>query len=93
MYQMDQLHCHQRTLFNLSNKFYANVKKQEGLFEWDSLVIAFTMGHNLLMKYPHLHPDIVEMLLEVFNLASDDLTKLGGWGDFIEYSKLYYVKV
>ena len=93
MYQMDQLHCHQRTLFNISNKFYANVRKQEGLFEWDSLVIAFTMGHNLLMKYPHLHPDIVDMLLEVFNLASDDLTKLGGWGDFIEYSKQYYIKV
>lgn len=91
MYRMDQLPL--RTLFNLLNNFYANVHKQDGLFNWNCLVIAFTMAHNLLMKYPHLYPDIFDMLLEVFNLAGDDLKKMGGWSGFMEYSKQYYVKV
>jgi len=81
---------HQQTLCDLMNNFIANAQQINGIFDWNCLVIAFTMAHNLLMKYPHLYPDIVEMLLEVFNLAGDDLTKLGGWDNFSEYSKQYY---
>ena len=88
MYQTNQLHL--RTLFNLSNNFYVNIRKQDGLFDWDCLVIAFTMAHDLLMDYPHLYPDIVDMLLEVLNLAGDDLTTLGGWNNFIKYSEKFY---
>ena len=76
-------------LFNLSGNFYRNARK-DGLFDWDCLVIAFTMAHNLLMKYPHLYPDIVDMLLDIFNLAGDDLTKLGGWNNFLKYSEKFY---
>ena len=88
----DTYSLHQQTLCNLMNNFIANAQqgKRDGLFDWNCLVIAFTMAHNLLMKYPHLYPDIVDMLLEVFNLAGDDLTKLGGWDNFSEYSKQYY---
>ena len=90
MHHTDSLH--QQTLCDLMNNFIANAQqgKRDGLFDWDCLVIAFTMAHNLLMKYPHLYPDIVDMLLEVFHLAGDDLTKLGGWNNFSEYSKQYY---
>ena len=79
------------TLFNLANKFYKNVKEEYEYFNWDSLIIAFTIGHNSLIKHPHMRQDVVDMLLEVFNLASDDFSKLGGWPNFIEYSNRYYM--
>ena len=88
MYATNQLHL--QTLFNLSNNFYVNIRKHNGLFDWNCLVIAFTMAHELLMDYPHLYPDIVDMLLEVLNLAGDDLTKLGGWNNFVKYSEKFF---
>lgn len=90
LYQTNSLHL--QTMYKLIENFIVNVKrgKRDGLFDWNSLVISFTMAHNLLMKYPHLHPDIVNMMLEVFHLAGNDLIMLGGWDDFMIYSKQYF---
>ena len=78
-----------QTLYDIVNSFYYYVRKA-GLFDWDCLIIAFTIAHDLLMKYPHLKQDIVNMLHEVFYLAGNDLTKSGGWNNFIQYSEKFF---
>jgi hypothetical protein len=76
-----------QTLCDITRMFVKNVRreKQDGLFDWNCLVIFFTTTHNLLMKFPHLYPDLVEILCELFHLVGADLKKLGGWNDFMEY--------
>ena len=91
IYEAGNLHL--ETLCKISIDFIDNLKRYNGThyyFDWDCLVIVFTMFHDLLMRYPHLYPDIVSAMLEVFNIAGHDLTRLGGWNNFIKYSdKLY----
>ncbi len=77
-----------QTLYDIVTSYYWYVRKA-GLFDWDCLIIAFTMAHNLLMKYPHLKQEIVEMLHEVFYLAGNDLTVSGGWNNFLKYSEKF----
>ena len=77
-----------QTLYDIVTSYYWYVRTA-GLFNWDCLIIAFTMAHNLLMKYPHLKQEIVEMLHEVFYLAGNDLTVSGGWNNFLKYSEKF----
>ena len=86
----------QDTLFKISIDFIDKLKRYNGThyyFDWDCLVIVFTMYHDLLMRYPHLYPDIVSAMLEVFNIAGHDLAGLGGWKNFIQYSKKFSDKL
>ena len=81
------------TLFKISIDFIDKLKRYNGThyyFDWDCLVIVFTTFHDLLMRYPHLYPDIVSAMLEVFNIAGHDLARLGGWKNFIQYSKKFH---
>ena len=79
------------TLLELIDDFIACVRgrQRDNTFDWDCLVIVFTVAHELLMKYPHLYPDLVDMLCEVFHIAGNDLDMLGGWKDFEIYSHRY----
>ena len=89
LHRLDQLHL--QTLLELINDFIVNVrrKKADRLFDWDCLIICFTVAHELLMTYPHLYNDLVDMLCEVFRSAGDDLDEQGGWNDFMSYSQQF----
>ena len=86
LYATDQLNLD--TMIRIMNDYITNVRREvrNQIFGWECLIIVFTMGHDLLMKFPHLYLDIVDMLFEVFYLAGDDFEALGGWDNFIHYS-------
>lgn len=86
LHQTDRLDL--EMMYKIISAFIINVKQQDehNIFGWNCLVIVFTMAHELLMKFPHLYIDLVDMLCEVFNLAGNDFVELGGWKDFINYS-------
>lgn len=90
MYRENRLHL--RTLCDVTEEYVYNVREANGIFEWDSLVILFTMCYSLLLKFPHLYSDLVDMLTELFQLVETDLNELGGWEDFIEYSNYFLSK-
>ena len=93
LHRMGQLHL--QTLLELIYNYIATVrgKKRDHLFDWDCLIIVFTAAHELLMRYPHLYPDLVDMLCEVFNHAGNDLDALGGWNDFKSYSGQFFMQL
>ena len=92
MYSLETVHRLDRlnleTLLEIINDFITNVRREkcDNLFDWNCLIIVFTVAHELSMKYPHMYLDLIDMLCEVFYLAGDDLTALGGWNDFKNYS-------
>ena len=90
MHQENRLHL--RTLCDVIEEYVYTVREANRIFGWDSLVVLFTMAHSLLMKFPHLYPDLVDTLAELFQLINADLNELGGWDDFMDYSKYFISK-
>ena len=88
LYQADMFHL--QKMYKLMYDFIENVKREKRYFDWDCLVIAFTIAHDMLMKWPHFYPDIVDMMLETMMLADNDLSMLGGWDNFMLYSRQYF---
>ena len=78
------------TLHEVINDFFRNVKleKCDNLFDWDCLIIIFTVARELSIKYPHLYPhlDLIDMLCGAFYLAGNDSTVFGCWNNFKSYS-------
>ena len=91
LHRLDRLNL--QTLLEIINDFITNVRRQKcvNLFDWDCLIIVFTVAHDLLMKYPHMYLDLIDMMCEVFKLAGNDLTALGGWNEFKSYSTQFFM--
>ena len=91
LHRLDRLNL--QTLLELINDFITNVRRQKrvNLFDWDCLIIIFTVAHDLLMKYPHMYLDLIDMLCELFKLAGNDLAALGGWNKFKSYSTQFFM--
>ena len=77
-------------LTTLVNNLVDGEKEGGKTFNWDWLAVVFTLGHEILQKFPHHYLEVKQMLWACLNKASDDIEKLGVWTKFVDYSAVIW---